>query len=199
LNRGWRFCRYRWVVNSDAWLRLLVPDDAWISVLFGCCCSEVAPKSTSAPRPLCRQGWAAGPLGNTKAIPRGVAAQHEDPSPTGIECAPRPARAISSVQPSLRRTAVQAESPRVSAIPSSGTTASSIASLQSDRSELAQALGIVVDPEMGHCGLDRDCERAKPCRPSLLRRFFAGAVHPFYLLAGAAVPTLIAAAVFLLM
>jgi hypothetical protein len=29
LNRGWRFCRYRGVVDVDAWLRLLVPDSTW--------------------------------------------------------------------------------------------------------------------------------------------------------------------------
>ena len=44
LNRGWRFCRPYRVVIRSAWLRLLVPDDAWFSVVFGRCCSEVAPK-----------------------------------------------------------------------------------------------------------------------------------------------------------
>jgi hypothetical protein len=44
LNRGWRFCRPYKVVSRGAWLRLLVPDDAWFSVVFGRSCSEVAPK-----------------------------------------------------------------------------------------------------------------------------------------------------------
>jgi len=43
LNRGWRFCRPYGVPIRSAWLRLLVPDDAWVSLLFGRCCSEVAP------------------------------------------------------------------------------------------------------------------------------------------------------------
>jgi hypothetical protein len=47
LNRGWRFCRPYRVVGSDAWLRLLVPDDAWFYLMFGRCCSEVAPKCSS--------------------------------------------------------------------------------------------------------------------------------------------------------
>ena len=46
MNRGWRFCRPYRVVDSDAWLRLLVPDDSRFYVVFGCYCSEVAPKST---------------------------------------------------------------------------------------------------------------------------------------------------------
>jgi hypothetical protein len=44
LNRGWRFCRPYRVVTRSAWLRLLVPDDVWFSLVFGRCCSEVAPK-----------------------------------------------------------------------------------------------------------------------------------------------------------
>ena len=53
LNRGWRFCRPYRVVFRSAWLRLLVPDDAWFSVMFGRSCSEVAPKffSRSAQNP----------------------------------------------------------------------------------------------------------------------------------------------------
>ena len=43
LNRGWRFCRPYRVVDRSAWLRLLVPDDARFSLVFGRCCSEVAP------------------------------------------------------------------------------------------------------------------------------------------------------------
>ena len=35
MNRGWRFCRPYRVVIRSAWLRLLVPDDAWFSVVFG--------------------------------------------------------------------------------------------------------------------------------------------------------------------
>ena len=45
MNRGWRFCRYRRVVDIDAWLRLLVAHDAGFYVVFGCCCSQVAPRS----------------------------------------------------------------------------------------------------------------------------------------------------------
>jgi hypothetical protein len=45
LNRGWRFCRPYRVVFPSAWLRLLVPDDAWFFLVFGRYCSEVAPKS----------------------------------------------------------------------------------------------------------------------------------------------------------
>ena len=44
LNRGWRFCRPYRVVIRSAWLRLLVLDGAWFSVVFGRRCSEVAPK-----------------------------------------------------------------------------------------------------------------------------------------------------------
>ena len=33
------------VVNRSAWLPLLVPDGAWFSVVFGRCCSEVAPNT----------------------------------------------------------------------------------------------------------------------------------------------------------
>src|SRR6185369_8238555 len=40
LNRGWRFCRPYRVVDVDAWLRLLVSDDARCSLVFGRYCSE---------------------------------------------------------------------------------------------------------------------------------------------------------------
>jgi hypothetical protein len=43
---GMEVCRPSRVVFSRAWLRLLVPDDAWFSVVFGRCCSEIAPNST---------------------------------------------------------------------------------------------------------------------------------------------------------
>jgi hypothetical protein len=39
-----RVAANRSVVRRDAWLRLLVLDDAWLSLVFGRCCSEVAPK-----------------------------------------------------------------------------------------------------------------------------------------------------------
>jgi hypothetical protein len=45
LKRGWRFCRFSGVVFRSAWLRLLVPDDGRFSLLFGRCCSEVAPNT----------------------------------------------------------------------------------------------------------------------------------------------------------
>ena len=48
LNRGWRFCRPYRVVDSDAWLRLLVPDGARLSLVFGRCCSEIGPKHRSS-------------------------------------------------------------------------------------------------------------------------------------------------------
>ena len=44
LNRGSRFCRPYRVLFRSAWLRLLVLDDARFSVVFGRCCSEIAPK-----------------------------------------------------------------------------------------------------------------------------------------------------------
>jgi hypothetical protein len=50
LNRGWRFCRPYRVVTRSAWLRLLVPDGAWFSLVFGRSWSEVAPKSRSGAR-----------------------------------------------------------------------------------------------------------------------------------------------------
>ena len=49
LNRGWRFCRPYRIVTRSAWLRLLVLDVAWFSVVFGRCCSEVAPKFVNRP------------------------------------------------------------------------------------------------------------------------------------------------------
>jgi hypothetical protein len=44
LNRRWKFCRPYRVVFRDAWLRLLVPDDARFSVVCARSCSEAAPK-----------------------------------------------------------------------------------------------------------------------------------------------------------
>ena len=44
MNRGWRFCRPYRIVFRSARLRLLVPDVARFSVVFGRSCSEVAPK-----------------------------------------------------------------------------------------------------------------------------------------------------------